>query len=149
MRPRFSIRFLLIFTAFVGISLYVLFVRPTAVAETFVNAANNQDFEYLIRCFQTSNRNTIGFDNISRPLSGSGPHTIDRAGAKLLPRSWNDLFGCRRRIVLSISGSTHSTSSEPGEKIVAGWENKTTVKAGIFKVSVDPFPFSQYEEVSK
>jgi hypothetical protein len=47
MRPRFSLRWLLIAVAVLAIGLYVLFIRPTVVAQRFVAAIGRGDYSDL------------------------------------------------------------------------------------------------------
>jgi hypothetical protein len=94
LRPRFSLRWLLIgFTVF-AIALYVLFVHPSVAASRFVAAVNRGEFNRL---------EALGMlkDLKSYDEEFSFETVIVRAESK--PRSWRDLYKCRRKVSVKIA----------------------------------------------
>lgn len=96
MRPRFSLRWLLILFAFFAFALYFCFVRPTALANKFVYLVEHDDLK--------------GADSLliepHQPLAlvlYAGTEPDQRVlQAVLNPRSWEDIWKCRRRIDIHV-----------------------------------------------
>ena len=99
MRPRFSLRVILIATATVSILLYLFVVRPTILANRFVMAANAQDMDAVDAFLADKNWREEEYNSLTRDAAARTDHIY----ATLFPRDWSDWFGCRRRIVLRIA----------------------------------------------
>lgn len=67
MRPRSSIRSLLIVITLVGVVLYLLFVRPTLVAQRFVQNPNAQELEHI----GSTIADMLHGSDVSEPETGS------------------------------------------------------------------------------
>jgi hypothetical protein len=100
MRPRFSIRLLLLLIAVVAATCYVLLVRPTEIAKRFVAAVNERDHlaakSLLPKRDFWSGRDFIA---ISNPPSKSEPTRIVSVYAEILPRDWSDIWSFQRRVI--------------------------------------------------
>ena len=86
MRPRFSLKWLLIAFTVLSVLFYVLFIRPTVNAERFVADINAGNYSQL-----------PVFKNTIRILD---------ADAFLLPRSWDDALRCRWRIGVEVTSQS-------------------------------------------
>ena len=91
-QPRFSFRSLMIVVTLVAIALYLMFGRPTVIAQRFVEAANNQDLEYA--------RSHLSAIDGHCPYLAQKRFVSVHMEAKLLPREWSDLWRFRRRLNL-------------------------------------------------
>ena len=115
MRPRFSLRWMLIAFNLLAVVLYVLSIRPTAIATQFVNRVNSGDLSEF-HALDTGLGMTVQ-DNI-RGFS-QGTHTIEIVGtsATLKPRTFSDFFMLRRSIEVStefrqeVAGAEQSVSA--------------------------------------
>lgn len=96
MRLRFSLRLAFVVTAVAAIALYMLYVRPTAIAKRFVTAIEQRDLETAKSCFH--DQNLWVFDRGFRPTA-----SVDLIYAELLPREWADIWACRRRIIFRVA----------------------------------------------
>ena len=95
MRLRFSIRLLLGIVTLSAIGLYVLFVRPTVVANRFVRLIQQGDYDAAYRLF---------WGPTPQIFHDSDPnHSIDWVYAEVLPREWSDIWAFRRRVLLRLS----------------------------------------------
>jgi hypothetical protein len=95
-RLRFSIRWLLVLIAATATLCYVLFVRPTVVAQRFVKSIERRDYS-----------TALGALLKSWPYSGLRPpvnetESISFAYAEVLPREWSDIWALQRRLILRI-----------------------------------------------
>lgn len=100
MRPRFSLKWLLIAFTTLGGAFYAAFVRPTVVASRFVNAIDDGDYSALETAaifgdHDLKNAQELGTDH----FTGSRMTSIR---TRLVPRSWMDLLACRRWIWLEL-----------------------------------------------
>src|SRR6478735_5443629 len=91
MRPRFSLRWLLIVFTLIAVALYVFFVHPTVAANRFVVAVNRGDFRELTALGMLKSLKSIikdfSFEN----------YTVS---AELKPRTWRDVCKfCRKALV--------------------------------------------------
>ena len=144
MRFRFSLRWMLIAFTVLSVFFYVLFIRPTVIANRFVTAIRNGDFE-----------------TAESLCSGTTPHFLTEAikenrkpvwvGAKLTPRTWGSLS---RGIVVDVISSEVGTNTADGGKMHLGHRMEAVAGiASIRKVSDsddDPTAFqSQYVEKIK
>jgi hypothetical protein len=92
MRPRFSLRWLLVSFTVLAVIFYLLFVRPTQVAQSFVDRVNAGNYWELFSELQRQPRTSA--NNESGGLWGKSLF------ASVSPRSWSDIFQCRRRFSL-------------------------------------------------
>jgi hypothetical protein len=95
MRPRFTIRWLLVLVAALATLCYVLFVRPTVMAYRFVEAIEQRDYS-AAKVLLHSNRP----NRITPPLEDT--ESINFAYAEVLPREWSDIWALQRRLILRI-----------------------------------------------
>lgn len=124
MRPRFSIRLLLVVVALLAVALYILFVRPTTVAERFVDAVNERDFD-------TARSLLIDQDFwLFRDDPTSVPKSVQRVYAEIVPREWSDIWSLQRRILLRVIHQDRSN----GRRV--DWTEDTDVVAYINGVEV-------------
>lgn len=96
MRPRFSLRIALGLTALVSVALYVFIVRPSVIANRFVAAIGQKDFEAA----QGLLVNEREWRRVVDPDVSGMP---DRIYAELMTREWQDVLRAQRRIVLRLS----------------------------------------------
>jgi hypothetical protein len=91
MRPRFSLRWLLIAFTLLAVAFYLCFVRPTVIAKEFVNAVNmggeSRDSAFTSAAFGTKRGILPSYFFLDRG-----------AEAHLIPRTWSDIWRCQRRI---------------------------------------------------
>ncbi len=99
MRPRFSLRVILIATATLSILLYLFVVRPTILANRFVAAVNTQDMDAVDAFLADKNWREEEYSGLTRDAARRTDHIY----ADLFPRDWGDWLGCRRRIVVRIA----------------------------------------------
>jgi hypothetical protein len=113
MRPRFSLRRLLIFTAVVAAGCYWWIARPTNVANRFRSALAAQDFEAAERLCVDPNRGFVnrtvaefqaGRSIVPFPIGSTTtqfpvPITVD---VQVVRRTWQDLFRGQRRLKMMI-----------------------------------------------
>ena len=95
MRLRFSLRLAFLLLTLVAVALYVLYVRPTSIAERFVNAVEQRDYE--------ASRSLLVNNELS--VFNHGPKyfvDVDFLYAEIMPREWSDLLKCRRRLLFRI-----------------------------------------------
>jgi hypothetical protein len=92
MRPRFSLRWLLIAVAVLAIGLYVLFIRPTVVAQRFAAAIGRGDYSDL---------HTIGEGKLLQRFASESDRVTSanvEIFARLEPQTRNDVFKFQRRL---------------------------------------------------
>jgi hypothetical protein len=102
MRPRFTIRLALVSIAILAASSYVLFVRPSNLAQEFVNAVNQRDYsqaESLLKTENSSPRSLFTF--YPTPVEFSKSTTM--IYAEVLPREWRDIWSFQRRFILRVA----------------------------------------------
>jgi len=85
---------------FVGIAifaagLYVFVVRPTTIAQAFVAAVAQHDYDRAGAML----RSHSDWDRVAR----NGSVKPDRIYAELEPREWSDVWNCQRRIRVTVS----------------------------------------------
>ena len=97
MRPRFSLRWLLIAFTVLSVIFYVLFIRPTVIAQSYVARAKSGDFSDVENLCHTDTRLA---DNLQYAWRMD---RIDFSTAEkqlhLEPRTWNDLRRFQRRLL--------------------------------------------------
>lgn len=94
MRPRFSLRLLMIAVTLLAIACYWFFVRPTAIAQRFVSAVGEKNYQQA---------ESLCFDVDSKFLS----ETLDKIGnaevqVEIQPRDWQDIWKLQRRMILKV-----------------------------------------------
>jgi hypothetical protein len=95
-RPRFSLRLVLVAFALLSVLLYVLIIRPTTLANRFVDAVGRRDYDAA----QALMSNAGEWDGVVNPPQ---VFKADRVYAELMPREWEDVWSCERRIVLRVA----------------------------------------------
>ncbi len=83
MRPRFSLRWLLIAFTLVAVALYVFFVHPTVRANRFAGAINGGDFAEL-KALGMNEKLGVSLE-------------VCKVKAILKSRTWRDVFKFRRK----------------------------------------------------
>ena len=97
-----------------AVVLYVLYVRPTLTANRFVAA--------VMRCdFSTANSLLVGLE---LPGLDDESGKIEQIYAEVLPREWEDICKCQRKIVVR-----HVHHQEEGGRRV-DWTSDTDLVAG-------------------
>ena len=96
MRPRFSIRLVLVVAALLATASYVLFVRPANVAHRFVEAVNEQDFT-AARSLLIDQDFWLFDDD-----SGDARKSVYRIYAEVVPREWPDIWSLQRRVLVRV-----------------------------------------------
>jgi hypothetical protein len=93
MRPRFSLRRLLIALTLFALVLYLFFVHPTVRAHQLVAAINQADFREL-----------IAFGMLGSLQSHDKSYSFENCDtiAELTPRTWPDVYKCRRNVVVHV-----------------------------------------------
>ena len=113
MRPRFSLKWLLIVFTILGIAFYAALVRPTFVANRFVNAIDDDDYSVLDSA-------AIFVDwRKGHPwlfeVDGQAGFKKIQIRARLVSRSWMDLLTLRRRIWLELCFHEPTSEGLPDE----------------------------------
>ena len=105
---QFSLRWLLIGFASLAVALYVLYIRPTAIAERLVHDLNAGDATGLM-----SLRDQVEKDDWRFAGNYASQQTADFHAA-LIARSWADVFSARRRIIVNAAypKGAHGTAME-------------------------------------
>jgi hypothetical protein len=104
MRPRFSVRLLLIVFAVLAVVCYVLLARPTLMAERFASAVNNRDYgaaHSLLRDQRFWRRSS--FFAIYTPQSATPTSKTVLIYAEVLPREWSDIWSFQRRLIFRVA----------------------------------------------
>jgi hypothetical protein len=91
-RIRFGIRLLLVVTAALAGALYVLYVRPTSIANRFVVAVMRHDY-HTAKSLVTG-RELWGLDD--------GIGNVDQVYAEVLPPDWEDIRKCQRKVIFRL-----------------------------------------------
>lgn len=91
-RIRFTVRLLFVATAVLAVALYVLYVRPTSIAQRFVAAIMSHDF--------SAAKSLVVGEGLS-DLDDETAH-VDRFYAEVLPREWDDIRKCQRRVIFRV-----------------------------------------------
>ena len=104
MRPRFSVRLLLLFITVLAATCYVLLVRPTVIAKRFVAAVNERN-QLAAQSLLPNRDFWIGreFLAISNPPEKDETARLVFVYAEVLPREWNDICAFQRRIIFRAS----------------------------------------------
>jgi hypothetical protein len=100
MRPRFSLRTLLILTALAAAACY-WFVAPTLTARQFIAAMNRDDFGKALAMCSGEKKQEFSSaldDHSSRVATGS---------ARMLPPTWRELWRRSRRLEVRLSRIRH------------------------------------------
>jgi hypothetical protein len=109
MRPRFSIRKLLVLTGLLAAACYWWVARPTIVAEQFVSAVNSNDQVAAKAMYIDARQFDHWIWNMRQPTyprptlsieESATPQPLRRVEAVLKSRTWHDLWRGQRRIVL-------------------------------------------------
>lgn len=106
MRPRFSLRWLLIAFAVLAIAIY-FFVRPTLTAHRFIATVQNRNFSQIIAL--VANNQDAGFEVFQEHWARRSEQV--KMKATLRPRDSADTFSFRRRIEFSVSYLTRNASA--------------------------------------
>ena len=104
MRLRFSVRVLLVAVALLAASCYLLFVRPSLLAERFVAAVNARDYR-VAESLLKPQRFRSGANLVAYYTSPSAEPTTKAVliYAEVLPREWNDIWSFRRRVIFRVA----------------------------------------------
>ena len=89
LRPRFSLKWLLIAFTILGVAFYVAFVRPTVIANRFIALVDRDENQKAQALFSDST--TLVFKT-----------TPVIVRAELLPRTWEDVYKMQRRLDVDV-----------------------------------------------
>jgi len=92
MRFRFSLRWLLIAFTVLSVFFYVLFIRPTVIANRLVTSVGMYDLRELSKTADPAWKESVK----DQVMSGS-------QYAELEPANWSDIYNFQRRVVLKLS----------------------------------------------
>jgi hypothetical protein len=96
MRLRFSLRLVFVAFTLVAVAIYWLVARPTILANRFVAAITERDYELAMSLL--TNKTLWVFDH------GPGrTAVVDRIYTEVLPREPTDIWTCRRRIIFRVA----------------------------------------------
>ncbi len=128
MRPRFSLRWLLGAVTLASVFLYLLFVRPTVVAQRFVDSVNQADYHELARL-------TLNGAPLKARLEGIAPRvtyssTNLKATASLDPRTWRDVWRFQRIVRVEVS------AREDASRLRYRWSSLATVVVKLTSVEM-------------
>ena len=104
MRPRFSLRWLLIAFTIMSVAFYILIIRPTTIAQRFVTALNRGDvtaLRMLADGVQDSLLNSLHQQDKNIKLEDV------KFSAEIRPQTWRDIYKFRRDVWLHLSYSTY------------------------------------------
>jgi hypothetical protein len=113
MRPRFSIRTLLILTALAAASCYWWIARPTIVAERFVAALALDDQTTLESLWIDAEIEDFRLAYLYGPI---GKNSLELT---LAPRTWQDIWRGQRSIELVGKGGFAERATMVGSKLIA------------------------------
>jgi hypothetical protein len=113
-RIRFTIRLLFVITAVLAVALYVLYVRPTLIANRFVAAVTRHDY--------STAKSLLVCDDLPGLDDETG--TVEQIYAEVLPREWEDIYKCQRKVVIRF---VHR-QEEGGRRV--DWTSDTDLVAG-------------------
>jgi hypothetical protein len=104
MRPRFSVRLLLVIFAVLAAACYLVFARPTVIAERFVAAVKARDFR-VAELLLKPQRFRSGANLIAYYMSPSAEPTTKAVliYAEVLPREWSDIWSFQRRVIFRVA----------------------------------------------
>jgi hypothetical protein len=101
MRPRFSLRWILVSFVFFGVLLYVVFARPTVMANRLANDFKRGDFSALdnVEFWASYARPTTSITSVMQSLEAWADkgRPIE---VSVEPRTWEDIWLWRRRLKL-------------------------------------------------
>jgi hypothetical protein len=121
LRPRFSLRTLLVLTALVAAGCYWWIVRPTIVATRFARAIHAKEYTAADALYTGEDRQYVS-RRVQWILSGRDSVHLELF---VFPRNWTDVFHGQRRMCLSIisySGSKEVFDAARKNKLKeAGW----------------------------
>jgi hypothetical protein len=130
MRPRFSLRWLLLLTAAIAVACYGWITRPTIVANRFTKSLESRNFGAADRLCVDPNRHFVRralyiFYQVdaSTWISGNrGAQSIPLlVETQVLPRSWDDLWRGQRRLEMTIrdepASGVHASDARLGQWI--------------------------------
>src|SRR5690349_11127272 len=104
-RLRISLRRLLIGFTVLSIAFYVVFVRPTTLADRFSKAIQEGDIKGAASLAGSIDESTIE-SNYSDPVTT----------AEVLPRNWSDIWRCRRRVTVWANVATKYRNRRTGQE---------------------------------
>jgi hypothetical protein len=100
MRPRFSVRWLLLAFAVLAAVCYLLFERPTVIAERFVAAVHQRDYATAQALLQRPHLWSGGESfALYVPRSREKSARTVLMYAEVLPREWSDIWRFQRRVI--------------------------------------------------
>jgi hypothetical protein len=130
-RPRFSLRLLLVVFALLALALYLCVVRPTALAEQFVAAVSDRDY--------TTAQQLLGdkrdWSVAGKSLQGRVPKAMY---VRLLPREWGDVYRCRRRVVLTVAWRHYTKLPPPQQGAFIEWTEDIEIFSGPRGLQIAP-----------
>jgi hypothetical protein len=139
MRPRFSLKWLLIAFTILGVAFYFAFVRPTVLANKLVNLIDRDEFQ-LAESLIVEPSKPFAF----KGFNGAESEPVV-AEVRLLPRKWRDLWKMQRRLDVRVI-RTRPTLSGNGQNNHLAMQFQAT--AGVFGVRGSEQYFVSYSPKS-
>ena len=139
MRPRFSLKWLLIAFTILGVAFYVAFVRPTVIAQRFINLVEHDELQRAESLFIEPDK---PFD-LGRKEK-SVPVIVE---AELLPRTWHDVLKMQRRLEVHVIPTQPQVMKSGSGSYYVGMHYPAT--AGISGVRGSEKYFVSYQDVEK
>jgi hypothetical protein len=102
MRPRFSLKWLLIAVTVLSVVFYALFIHPTISAHRFVDAVNSGDFSGVKELRAGGSGSSTMLEDLQ---SWNKEYTFEncKVSAELKPRTWRDVNKFRRIVWIHIA----------------------------------------------
>src|SRR5262245_24599492 len=104
MRIRYSLRLLLVATTLVAIGLYVLIIRPTAIANRFIDAVQRQHYDEAESVCVSVEQGS--FQKIWKGAVANNR----KVNATLMPRQPKDMWAFQRSLLLETEETNSITS---------------------------------------
>jgi hypothetical protein len=128
---RFSLRWLLIAVAIVSVPLYFFFVRPTMLAERFVEAVNAHDAKRATAMVQGGDETAI-----TTYYASTDYH------AEILPRTWSDIWHAKRTVQVQSTGTMNDRGGSGLTEVMCTQESVFT--CGPFRIFVVGIAVTEY-----
>src|SRR4051794_20276505 len=127
LRPRFSMRWLLIAVAVLTVLLDVLFVRPTVVANQFAGAIEEHDFERAASLLEGGDKTSFATNYSARQ------NTNIACEPSVSPRAWSDIWHFRRIISVDSHVSAKYRNKRTGkDDFKSIYHQKSAFESGPF-----------------
>lgn len=119
MRPRFSLKWLLVGITLAAVILYSLFIYPTVVAHRFARAVEHGDYQYALSFIEEEPRKTIA-ERLAVTEKSTVKVTISR-------RVWRDIWNLQRSIQIRVIPGERGSSSSQLPNVGLGGDGVATM----------------------